>query len=458
MKNGTLTRKLFFRIAPTILVTIAVIGLFAYRSAKREINYVYDAQLINDASVLWALVEDEFHEAGSDETKKLPSIDLDFNNQHAASKEADEYASARMFRIWVSGKIMMFSDTALPATISQQSVGFSEVEYNHETWRIYTQAVPNSAVTIEVGEKRALRNKLVANILLQLSFSLLILVPAVGLLIWLGIKSGLGTIRTLVREIRSRSPDDLSSIPVEDLPRDLSPLGKSINQLLAKLEHSLTAERRFSDHAAHQLRTPLAGLKLQLQMLAKEDDERERMALIGDLTRSTNRATHLVEQLLRAARVSHQPVNMKALPLYHIAASVIAEVAKVAAEKQLDISLEGQEEANVRADELLMKLMIGNLLDNAIKYTPISGKIRISLLPRDGMWCLTISDTRPGISESEREAVFHRFYRAANPVTDGAGLGLAIVGEIIDRLSATIALKTPENGQGLRVEVLLPKA
>ena len=458
MKNGTLTRKLFFRIAPTILVTIAVIGLFAYRSAKREINYVYDAQLINDASVLWALVEDEFHEAGSDETKKLPSIDLDFNNQHAASKEADEYASARMFRIWVSGKIMMFSDTALPATISQQSVGFSEVEYNHETWRIYTQAVPNSAVTIEVGEKRALRNKLVANILLQLSFSLLILVPAVGLLIWLGIKSGLGTIRTLVREIRSRSPDDLSSIPVDDLPRDLSPLGKSINQLLAKLEHSLTAERRFSDHAAHQLRTPLAGLKLQLQMLAKEDDERERMALIGDLTRSTNRATHLVEQLLRAARVSHQPVNMKALPLYHIAASVIAEVAKVAAQKQLDISLEGQEEANVRADELLMKLMIGNLLDNAIKYTPISGKIRISLLPRDGMWCLTISDTGPGISESEREAVFHRFYRAANPVTDGAGLGLAIVGEIIDRLSATIALKTPENGQGLRVEVLLPKA
>jgi len=458
MKNGTLTRKLFFRIAPTILVTIAVIGLFAYRSAKREINYVYDAQLINDASVLWALVEDEFHEAGSDETKKLPSIDLDFNNQHAASKEADEYASARMFRIWVSGKIMMFSDTALPATISQQSVGFSEVEYNHETWRIYTQAVPNSAVTIEVGEKRALRNKLVANILLQLSFSLLILVPAVGLLIWLGIKSGLGTIRTLVREIRSRSPDDLSSIPVEDLPRDLSPLGKSINQLLAKLEHSLTAERRFSDHAAHQLRTPLAGLKLQLQMLAKEDDERERMALIGDLTRSTNRATHLVEQLLRAARVSHQPVNMKALPLYHIAASVIAEVAKVAAQKQLDISLEGQEEANVRADELLMKLMIGNLLDNAIKYTPISGKIRISLLPRDGMWCLTISDTGPGISESEREAVFHRFYRAATPVTDGAGLGLAIVGEIIDRLSATIALKTPENGQGLRVEVLLPKA
>lgn len=458
MKNGTLTRKLFLRIAPTILVTIAVIGLFAYQSAKREINNVYDAQLINDASVLWALVENELREAGPDKGMKMPNIDLDFNNQHAASKEADEYADARMFRIWKSGKIVMFSDTALPDTISQQSVGFSEVEYNHETWRIYSQAVPNTAVSIEVGEKKSLRDKLVVNILLPLSFSLLILVPTIGLLIWLGIKSGLGTIRTLVRAIRSRSPDDLSSIPVENLPRDLSPLGQSVNQLLSKLEHSLTAERRFSDHAAHQLRTPLAGLKLQLQMLTKADAESERLALIGDLARSTNRATHLVEQLLRAARVSHQPVNLKAVPLYNATASVIAEMANVAAEKQLDISLEGQEEASVRADELLMKLMIGNLIDNAIKYTPDSGKISINVLPQDGMWCLSISDTGPGISENEREAVFHRFYRADNAVTDGAGLGLAIVGDIIDRMSGKIALKTPENGQGLRVEVILLKA
>src|SRR6266550_2592678 len=315
MKNGTLTRKLFFRIVPTILVTIAVIGLFAYRSAKREINNVYDAQLINDASVLWALVEDEFHEAGSDKTKKLPSIDLDLNNQHAASKEADEYADARMFRIWKSGKNVMFSDTALPETISQQGVGFSEVEYNHEKWRIYTQAVPNTAISIEVGEKKSLRDKLVFNILLQLSFSLLILVPTVGLLMWLGIKSGLGTIRSLVRAIRSRSPDDLSSIPIEDLPRDLSPLGQSINQLLSKLEHSLTAERRFSDDAAHQLRTPLAGLKLQLHMLAEADTESERQALIDDLRRSNDRATHLVEQLLQAARVSHEPISLKPVPL-----------------------------------------------------------------------------------------------------------------------------------------------
>src|SRR2546430_8020518 len=349
MKNSTIARKLFLRIAPAIFVTVVGIGLFAFVSAKREIHNVYDAQLISDASILWTLVEHELREIPPHSPKTIVNIDLDFNNAYAASKDADEYADSRMFRIWSSGKVVMFSDTSLPGSIPERGPGFSEVEYNHERWRIYTQAVPRTGISIEVGEKKSLRDKLVANILLHLSFPLLILVPAVGLLTWLGIKSGLGTIRSLVKEIRSRSPDDLSSIPIGNLPRDLSPLGQSINQLLSKLEHSLTAERRFSDHAAHQLRTPLAGLKLQLQMLAKEDGEHERMTLIGDLTRSTNRATHLVEQLLRAPRVSHQPVHPKAVPLYHATAAVIAEMANVAAARQVDISLEGHAEARVRS-------------------------------------------------------------------------------------------------------------
>lgn len=458
MKNGTLTYKLLLRIAPTILITIVIIGLLAYRSATREINYVYDAQLINDASVLWALVQNELQQTEPDKTKKTPNIDLDFNDQHPASKEADEDANARMFRIWKGGRLLMASDTGLPDTIAQQRVGFSDVDFNHEQWRIYAQEVPNTAVVIEVGEKRSLRDKLVSNILLQLFLSLLILVPTVGLLMWLGIKNGLRAIRTLVRAIRSRSPDDLSSIPVGGLPRDLSPLAQSINQLLTKLEHSLTAERRFSDHAAHQLRTPLAGLKLQLQMLSRADSESERQTIVKDLIRSNDRATHLVEQLLQAARISHQPISLQPLPLYHVTAGVIAEMGNVAAEKGLDISLEGHEKARVQADELLMKLMINNLVDNAIKYTPDSGKVTLMVQPRDDMWCLSISDTGPGIAEGEREAVFHRFYRADNAAADGAGLGLAIVGDIIDRLAGKITLKGTQQGPGLCVEVLLPKA
>jgi two-component system sensor histidine kinase QseC len=458
MKAATISSKLFFRIAPTILVAIAVMGGFAYRSASREINSDYDAQLITNANVLWILLQKEFREADKDTPKQIPNIDALVNSQLGLAEGVEDYVQGRMLRIWQADKIRMFTDTAMPETIPRRPAGFSEVMFKGEKWRIYSLAIPATSIQIEVGEKRSLRDALVRDILLDLVMPFFILVPLVGLVVWLGIGSGLRTIRRLVRQIRNRSPDDLSNIPVDHLPRDLFPLGQSINQLLGKLSQSLTAERRFADHAAHQLRTPLTALKLQLQMLAAADSATEQKALITDLTQSTDRATHLVQQLLRATRISHQPMNLKSVALYQATAAVVAEMANLAAEKQLDISLEGDERAYVRADHMLTTLLVGNLLENALKYTPASGRIRIQVLPHEGMWRLTISDTGPGIPESEREAVFHRFYRADNVTTDGAGLGLSIVGEVVERLSGKISLTTPETGQGLRVDVLLPRA
>jgi two-component system, OmpR family, sensor histidine kinase QseC len=458
MNNSTLTRKLFFRITPTILVTIVAIGGFAFHSATREIDNMYDAQLINDANILWRLLENELGEKRITVPKKVDDIDFTMDNQLAFNIDADDYADAHMFRAWQSGKVLMYSSTAFSTDIPQQKGGFSNVMYTNENWRVYTLPVPNTSVVIEVGEKTALRNTLVSNILLNLFFPLFVLVPVIAGLIWFGINNGLGTIRALVQQIRSRSPDDLSAIPVDDLPRDLSPLGKSINQLLEKLEHSLTAERRFADHAAHQLRTPQAGLKLLLQMLAKADNDEERKAIISDLMASNERATQLIEQLLRAARVGHQPITLQTVYLYQVAASVIAEMGNMATQKRLDIVLEGSEKANIRADESLLRLLIANLIDNAIKFTSYDGSIQVDIAPTDGMWRLSISDTGSGIPESQREAVFQRFYRVDAPHADGTGLGLAIVAEIVERFNGNITLKTPVSGKGLLVEVLLPKA
>lgn len=457
MKNGTLARRLFVRIAPSILIIIAVIGFFAYRSATREINNVYDAQLINNANVLWILVQDEFREAGADVPKKIEDIDLNLNNQRALNQDADDYAEARMFRIWKSAKLMMFSSTAMPESTPQRTPGFSQVQYKNEKWRIYTLVIPKTPISIEVGEKQSLRDTLVTEILLDLAVPLGILVPIIGFLIWLGIGSGIGSVRALVAQIRNRSPEDLSRISVDNLPHDLSPLGQSINQLLSKLSHSLTAERRFADYAAHQLRTPLAGVKLQLQMLAGATNDNERSVLVSGMSRSTDRATHLVEQLLRAARVGHQPISLGPVSLYHVTAAAIADEETVATQKRLDIALQDNEEATVLADETLMKLAISNLIDNAVKYTPDSGKISVNIFPREGAWCLSICDTGPGIPEGERESVFKRFYRLENAGIEGTGLGLTIVSDIIKRFSGTISLKSPRTGQGLLVEVCVPK-
>lgn len=460
MNNTTLTRKLFFRITPTILITIAAVGAFAYHSATSEIDNMYDAQLINDANVLWKLLLDEFdeREAATTAPKQVDDIDFNVNNQLSVNNDADVYADAHMFRAWQSGKLLMYSSTAFTPDFPPQKGGITDVVYQGEKWRVYALPVPDTPILIEVGEKTALRKTLVANILLNLFFPLMVLIPIIGGLVWFGIKDGLGTIRALVGQIRNRSPDNLTAISVEDLPRDLSPLGKSINQLLEKLDHSLTAERRFADHAAHQLRTPQARLKLLLQMLANADSDAERNAIIADLAASNEMATQLIEQLLKAARVNHQPIKLEPVPLYRIAASIIAEIGTLSGQKNLEVALSGDETAHVQADESLLRLMIGNLLENAIKYTPPMGHISVAIEPAGSMWRLTVSDSGPGIPEGEREAVFQRFYRADTPHGEGAGLGLAIVADILQRLSGSIALKTPVASQGLLVEVLLPKA
>ncbi|PZM16215.1 ATP-binding protein [Rhizobium tubonense] len=457
MNNSTLTRKLFLRIAPVVIVTIVVIGAFAFNSATREIDNIYDAQLINDANVLWGLLQHRLQRPMVGPPQRIDDIDFNMDNQLALNDDADDYADAHMFRCWADGRILVYNSTAFLSDVPQEMAGFSTVPYKGETWRVYSLPIPNSTIVMEVGEKIALRETLVSNILLNLFFPLLILIPIIGFLIWLGINSGLSSIHGLVRDIRTRSPDDLAAIPVEALPRDLLPLGRSINQLLAKLARSLTLERRFSDLAAHQLRTPQAGVKLLLQMFANADTEKERQAIVADLVASNDRAMHLIEQLLRLARVSHHPLELMPVLLYHVAASVLAEFGNILNERQLDVSLEGDEQAEVKTDESLLRMMISNLMDNAIKYTPIGGRIEVVVSSEPGRCRLSISDSGSGIPPGQREAVFQRFYRIDTLQTEGAGLGLAIVADVADRLATTIELTTPSWGNGLRINLNLPK-
>lgn len=456
MNKSTLSGKLFIRIAPIIVLTIVLIGGLAFRSADKEINAVYDAQLISNANVLWTLISDELQEAAEKGPKKINDIDLTGTNQIDLNDSADDYADSRMFRVWKVNKIMIYSDTALPEIVGKQSTGFSTVTYKDESWRVYSLPLPGDKISIEVGEKLALRNTLVANILFDLAWPLLLLIPIIGAMIWLGIGSGLGAIRNLVSQIRSRTPDDLSPVDTDVLPKDLLPLGHSLNQLFNKLDHSFTAEKRFTDHAAHQLRTPQATIKLQLQMLAAATTEEEKKEILHELMLSNERAGKLINMLLTSARLSHQPVHLQPLAAYSAIASVMAYLGVIAKEKNIEMELAGTEDARVLADETLFKLMMANIIENAIKYTPFGGNIWVKISAHNPLCRITVTDTGSGIPEEERELVFERFYRIATPDAEGSGLGLAIVAEIVEKFSGSIALKIPETGTGLLVEIILP--
>lgn len=458
MIKKTLTRNLYLRIIPVIVIAIIVIGMLAFKSARHEIDNIYDAQLINEANVLWGLLQRPLLRQTDDPPRRIDDIDFKMDNQLAFNEDADDYADAHMVRAWKDGKIQVFSSTAFQADMPQQKAGFHTIIYRDERWRVYSLPIPNTTIAMEVGEKIALRDMLVSNIVRNLIVPLFVLLPIIAFLIWLGINRGLAPMRGFVRHIRVRSPDDLSAIPVEGLPLDLLPLGSSINQLLDKLGHSLTLERRFSDLVAHELRTPQAGVKLLLQMLRSTDDDKERDAIVADLVASNDRAMHLIEQLLRLARVSHHPLNVAAVPLYHLVASIVAGFGNRVTAKQMDLSLQGSEQSQVLADESLLRLMISNLIDNALKYTPANGKVEIAVVAEGSAWLLFISDTGPGIPEDQRQAVFQRFYRVDSPQEEGSGLGLAIVADVASRLAVDIDLSTPSWGQGLKVALRLPAA
>ena len=454
--NRTFTTHLLLRIVPTVLVMFLVTAILAFFSCRREINYVYDMQMANDADVLWSLVEEELHEEGFKNIREIShgnnGDDLPVWNDYAA-----DYGSARMFRIWHDKTVVMRSDTALPNNVPRQKNGFTDISYKDSRWRIYTMAVGNGTA-MEIGEREELRRGLMWNIILDLLLPLLLIIPFVGLGLWVAIRQGIRPIQGLVKQIQRRNSDDLTDVTANDLPRDLQPLGTSINWLFHKLVHSIDAERRFADHAAHQLRTPLAGSKLLIQMLKTADTEEERRAILKDLEESTDRASDLTRKLLVAARVSHQSMTLRPTAIYPLVARAIADLAGIANQKSVTLVLEGDESVQAMADETLFFLMASNVIENAVKYAPPEGEVLVRVAQLQKVCRMTVIDNGPGIPEAERGLVFERFYRSAQSESEGTGLGLAIVADIIRRFNGTIQLSEPEFSPGLQVNIDLPIA
>jgi signal transduction histidine kinase len=452
-----LSQQIFLRTLPTVIIAIAIVSALAYRSGIREINNIYDAELINDANVLWSLLRRPLSRPLPAHPVVVPDLDFNMDNQLALNDDADDFADAQMFRTWKGDVRSIVSGNSLPESVPRFKNGFSNYVYGEDTWRIYVLSIPSTDISIEVGQKMELRAGLVEKILLNLSFPLLILVPIIAFLIWIGISNGLASIRGLVRQIRSRNPDDLEMISSEGLPNDLIPLAASLNTLLGKLDKSLTIERRFSDLAAHQLRTPQAGIKMLIQLLARADTAEERQQLMNDLTASNDRAMRMIEQLLRLARVSHQPVTMVPINLHQLVALAMADFGKILDMRHFKAELAGSSDAVVRSDSTLLRLMFDNVFDNAMKYSPDGSPIFVEIKGDDGNWLLSISDAGPGVPPDRRDAVFQRFNRLGDSNVEGAGLGMTIVADIANRLGIAVALKTSHWGHGLRVEMRIPR-
>jgi len=451
MKKNSLRRKVFNSLLLPIGLAIAAIGCIGFYSAREEVGEVYDAQLITAANVLWALME-------QDVTPSHKPLNIGINEKYLSEEERaafDENADGRMFRVWQGSKIIISSEDSIPESLKALPPGFSEIKYDGDPWRIYSLHIPERKITVELGEELGVRHYLVNRITLGLVLPLLVVFPAIAFLIWRGVGKGLTDVGRLSEQVQKRSSQDLSPLKFYNVPVELSALAESLNSLLHRLEESFLREKRFTENAAHELKTPLAVLKIQAQLAlsASTGEIREHMEeLIGGV----ERASRLVEELLILAKNTEESRNFSELDLYVEAGKAVARFAEFAVEKGIEVILKEETKTFFIGSSEILSPLIGNILDNAIKYTPSGGHVEVTVTLESGRPALKITDDGPGIPPAEYEKVFERFYRGESRVA-GSGLGLAIAKSMAENLGAEINLAVPESTQGLKVTVVFPK-
>jgi two-component system, OmpR family, sensor histidine kinase QseC len=454
----TLATRLFIGILPTIALAITFVGYLAYISATAEIDHVYDAQLISDANTMWVMLNQRLKNFTSDKKSVFPDPDFHMGNQLRFNDDADDDAEAHILRVWKGDKLALMSQKAFPETTPAFREGFSDLLFMGQIWRVYALPIPDTDVTLEVAENTKLRSNLVYKILFNIVIPLIVLVPLIGALTWMIIHNGLKQLRELTWEIRSRGTGNLTQVDIHGLPRDMLPLKNSLNQLLSELERSLKAERHFTDLAAHQLRTPQSSMKLLIQMIGAADTEEERLQLIDKLSQSSERAIHVIEQILRLTRVRQQSLHIENFIIQDMIDSIVADFGINLSIKKITVENNNNKRSVLWIDRFLLELIITNILDNAIKYCPNGGRIKIEICDKKkSHWKVSITDTGPGIPVQQHRTVFLPFNRLDAKKAPGSGLGMTIVADAAARLGIIVELSTPLSGVGLQVDLLIPR-
>lgn len=318
----------------------------------------------------------------------------------------------------------------------------------------------HGAALVQVAETKSKRDALAEEIITTMMLPQLLIVLLAGVLVHYGVRRGLVPLDRLQFAVEQRSHRDLSAVPYEDAPREVQPLVRAMNDLLRRLRESIAQQQRFTGDASHQLRTPLAGLQTQAEMALRENDpERVRLALERILA-SSERLSHLISQLLALARVepgSGREAQQQTVDLVQLARDTTAEWVGTALNKDIDLGFDiGQASVTISGNPLMLHEMLANLIDNAIRYTPPHGKVTVMVKVAEQKAELAVEDNGPGIPPEEHERIFERFHRLPDSISEGCGLGLAIVREIALAHQADISVEQGAEGSGTRMCVRFP--
>jgi two-component system, OmpR family, sensor kinase len=330
----------------------------------------------------------------------------------------------------------------------RSQAGFGDVHAAGEDWRVYTSI--DGARTVQVAHREVVRQEIAQRAAISAAIPILVVIPLAWLLIGCALGQFLGQLTIVASAIAERSLDSKDPIPLEGVPKEVSPLVVGMNSLIERLHHALDQQRRFVSEAAHELRTPLTALCLQIENLQHELGQGATGACLAELERGTRRAAALIDQLLRMARYdAPRQVDMaEPVDLPELLKSCLADQIPIAESRGVDLGITTMERAYILGARSELKNLFANLIDNAVRYTPSGGAVNVSIRPCGERAVVEIADTGCGIPRDLLPRVFDRFFRAAPPGIEGNGLGLSIVKVIADRHDLQIELG-PRDGGGL---------
>jgi two-component system OmpR family sensor kinase len=436
----SLRARLLLLLFGAVVSTACLQTYVVYRTSLDETNEIFDYQMERIALSLRA---------------GLPSTGLP-NNRFRGSK--DESFDFIVQVSTLNGRTLFQSvpGSALPR---ESSPGFSTFDARGTTYNLFSLFYEGQL--IRVAQDRAARRELARKLAFKAVFPIFVMVPLLLLFVWLVVNGSLTPVNRVRKQVASRHADELEALGEDGLPDEIYPLVHELNLLFQRVRKAFEAQKNFIADAAHELRSPLSALKLQAEGLRRASDEATRTLAFNRLSAGVDRATQLVEQLLVLARHQAAPSDVdlaESIDLTELVQASLADTWGHATARKLDMGLTAADTCSVFGHREALKILVRNLLDNAIKYTPEGGTVNVAVVAIGGTTVLTVEDSGPGIPTVERARVFDRFYRAAAAQGSGSGLGLAIVKAITDMHAATIAVDAATALRGLKITVTFPEA
>jgi two-component system OmpR family sensor kinase len=431
----SIRQRLLVALLFSIALALAAGAFATYRIVRSQLDDVFDYHLRQIA---------------------LSVHDQTFRSSVGPDLSQSDRAFDFIIQVWSIDGVRLYLSQPHSTLPTSSQLGWATVGTPDGDWRMFSLATEDEI--IQVAQPIKVRDQLAISAALRALLPFALLLPVLGIVLWLVVGQGVAPLARLARAVRLRTPDALDPLPEEGVPEEAQPLVQSLNDLLRRLDGALSAQRAFIADAAHELRTPLTALQLQVQLLEREHEEGARQQALDELKQGLQRATHVVAQLLTLARQAPDvsaapPVNVS---LSELAGMVLTEHMRLAESRHIDLGASALDESVlVKGDRESLRTLLANLLANAIRYTPEQGCVDMATGYVAGAPYIEIMDSGPGIPAEERERVFDRFYRGETVGEHGSGLGLAIVRAIAQRHGARVELGDAALG-GLRARVIFP--